>query len=125
MGNGWHSTIDGPRRNTRRPRHAWTWATFPGDTIGPCPDGMSHSHVVGRVCRYCWAQFAPERSEQLHCSKLCADRNAAHAEWIRETREAAKYGRPGPRAPRGGASLTASVARFAIADDAPALFATA
>ncbi len=114
--------------------HFYRWDTFGGDEFGQCPypscrPGMmanvpvnvtGHMIVTSRVCRYCWARFAPARPTDMHCSKTCKARTQAWDAWIRETQREASYGRTGPKNPRGGASLAASTERFELTFEAVA-----
>ncbi len=110
--------------------HFYRWDSQPADEFGPCPQPgcqpsstvmmngqrlncRGHLIVVARTCRYCWARFAPARPTDAHCSKTCKDRDQAYDQWIRDT-PVRFDGKLGPKAPRGGASLTASTDRFAL-----------
>ena len=106
--------------------HFRKWDTFGDDELGQCPQPgcqdrwignvhcNGHQIVVKRTCCFCWARFAPSRPTDMHCSKACKARTQAWDAWIRETQREAAYGRRGPKAPRGGASLTESTERFAL-----------
>lgn len=99
----------------KRQRHSHSRDTLGGDVLGYCYTCHDPYVVKARTCRYCWGSFAPSRSTDTYCSKPCKARGAAWGAWIRETQREAAYGRRGPKAPRGGASLTESTERFTVA----------